>query len=67
MSVNIPTHYVQQYSTNVQLLLQQKGSRLRQAVMSGQHVGKQASPVDQFGKVEIPQEAFIAALKMDDD
>ncbi|MDB5421638.1 MAG: GTP-binding protein LepA C-terminus, partial [Brevundimonas sp.] len=21
----------------------------------------------QFGKVEIPQEAFIAALKMDDD
>lgn len=53
MSVNIPTHYVQQYSTNVQLLLQQKGSRLRQAVMSGQHVGKQASPVDQFGKVEM--------------
>lgn len=53
MSVNIPTHYVQQYSTNVQLLLQQKGSKLRSTVMSSTHVGKQASPVDQFGSVEM--------------
>lgn len=51
MSINIPTHYVQQYSTNVQLLLQQRGSKLRDTVMSGTHVGKQASPVDQFGAV----------------
>lgn len=53
MSVNIPTHFVQQYSTNIQLLLQQKGSKLRNAVMVGSHVGKQASPVDQIGKVEM--------------
>ena len=53
MSVNIPTHYVQQYSSNIQLLLQQKGSKLRNAVMTGSHVGKQASPVDQFGSVEM--------------
>ncbi len=53
MSVNLPTHYVQQYSTNVQLLLQQKGSKLRNAVTVGNYVGKQASPVDQFGKVEM--------------
>lgn len=53
MSVNIPNHYAIQYSTNIELLLQQKGSRLRQAVMSGSHVGKQASPVDKFGKVEM--------------
>lgn len=53
MSVNLPTHYVQQYSTNIQLLLQQKGSKLRNAVMTGSHVGKQASPVDQFGSVEM--------------
>ena len=53
MSVNIPTHYVQQYSSNIQLLLQQKGSKLRNAVMTGSHVGKQASPVDQFGAVEM--------------
>ena len=53
MSVNIPTHYVQQYSSNIQLLLQQKGSKLRQYVMSGSHVGKQASPVDQIGSIEM--------------
>ena len=53
MSVNLPTHYVQQYSTNIALLLQQKGSKLRNTVMSGAHVGKQASPVDQFGSVEM--------------
>lgn len=53
MSANIPTHYVQQYSTNISLLLQQKGSKLRNTVMNGSHVGKQASPVDQFGSVEM--------------
>ena len=51
MSVNIPTHYVQQYSTNVNLLLQQKGSKLRGAVTMGSYVGKQASPVDQIGSI----------------
>lgn len=53
MSVNLPTHFVQQYSTNIQLLLQQKGSKLRGTVTNGSHVGKQASPVDQFGAVEM--------------
>lgn len=52
MSVNIPTHYVQQFSTNVSLLLQQKGSKLRGAVTEGSYVGSQASPVDQIGAVE---------------
>lgn len=47
----IPLFYVQQYSSNIQLKLQQKGSRLSQAVMSGNHVGSQASPVDQFGAI----------------
>jgi len=51
MSINIPLHYVQQYSTNLQLLLQQKGSKLRDTVMSGSHIGKQASPVDQVGAI----------------
>lgn len=53
MSVNIPTHYVQQYSTNLDFLLQQKGSKLRGLVSSGSHVGKAASPVDQIGKIEM--------------
>lgn len=51
MSINLPTHYVQQYASYIDLLLQQKGSRLNDAVMTGSHVGKQASPVDQIGKV----------------
>lgn len=53
MSINLPTHYVQEFSTNISLLLQQKGSKLRNAVMTGSHTGKQASPVDQIGKVEM--------------
>ena len=53
MSVNLVNHYVQQYSTNIQLLLQQKGSKLRDCVTMGSYVGKQASPVDQIGKVEM--------------
>ena len=51
MSVNIPGHYVSQFSSNIQLKLQQAGSRLRGAVSTGSHVGDQASPVDQFGAV----------------
>lgn len=50
-SNNIVTLYVQQYSTNIQTLVQQKGSRLRGSVMSGSHIGNQASPVDQVGAV----------------
>lgn len=48
---NIPLFYVNQYSTNIQLKLQQEGSVLRTCVMSGTHVGQQASPVDQFGAI----------------
>lgn len=48
MSQFVTTHFVQQYTTNVQLLSQQKGSRFRASVMTGTHVGKQAAAVDQF-------------------
>lgn len=51
MSQQIPTHFVQQYTSNVQLLLQQKGSKLRGAVMSATQTGKQAVAVDQWGAV----------------
>ena len=47
----IPLFYVQQFSSNIQLKLQQKGSKLRGTVMEGHHVGSQASPVDQFGAI----------------
>jgi len=52
MGDSIVVSHVQEYSSNLQLLLQQKKSRLRQAVMEGSHVGKNASPVDQLGAVE---------------
>ncbi|MBP6748422.1 MAG: hypothetical protein KA144_02180 [Xanthomonadaceae bacterium] len=51
MSANIPTHYVSQFSTNLQLLLQQKGSKLRGTVTEGKYSGKAASPVDQVAAV----------------
>jgi hypothetical protein len=53
MSVNVPTHYVMQFGTNVGLLLQQKGSKLRGTTTEGSYVGKQGSPVDQIGSVEV--------------
>lgn len=53
MSVNLTTLFVQQFTSNVQLLLQQRGSKLRNAVTVGSHTGKQAAPVDQVGKVEM--------------
>lgn len=48
MSQFVTTHFVQQYTTNVQLLSQQKGSRLRNSVTLGQYKGKQGVPVEQF-------------------
>lgn len=52
MSINIPSHFNIQYATDVQLLLQQQGSLLRSRVSTGEHTGKQASPVDQMGATE---------------
>lgn len=53
MSVNVPTHFVKQFASNIELLLGQRGSRLRGAVMVGSHKGDAASPVDQYGLVEM--------------
>lgn len=44
-----------QFTTLLDLLLQQKMSRLRGRVRSGTHVGKQASPVQQIGVVQYKQ------------
>ncbi len=52
MSINIPDHFVQQYSSTVQLLLQQQGSMLAPFVTHGQYFGEDASPVNQIGKVK---------------
>lgn len=47
----LANHYISQFSTNLDLLLQQKKSRFKDAVITGMHKGKQASPVDQVGAI----------------
>lgn len=51
MSNEISTAFSREYTTKVQLKLQQRGSKLRAAVMEGSHTGKAAVPVEQIGKV----------------
>ena len=51
MSFEVTTAFVQQYSTNVGLLLQQRGSKLRDAVTMGSYTGKAAKAVEQIGAV----------------
>lgn len=49
MPDNITVASVQEYRSNVELLLQQEGSRLADKVTVGSHVGKAASVIEQFG------------------
>jgi hypothetical protein len=51
MSDQISTAFVQQYNTNVAHLLQQKGSKLRESVMTSSATGKAAKAVEQVGAV----------------
>jgi hypothetical protein len=51
MSFEVTTAFVQQYTTNVGLLLQQRGSKLRDAVTLGNYTGKAAKAVEQIGAV----------------
>lgn len=45
--------YTTQFSTNLELLLQQQGSQLRGRVREGMHVGKMASPINQIGALSL--------------
>ena len=51
MSFEVSTAFVQQYTTNVQLLLQQRGSKLRPTCTVGSYTGKAAKAVEQVGPV----------------
>lgn len=55
--------YTTQFSTNLEMLLQQQGSMLRNKVMEGFHVGKQASPINQIGAISLKQPAGRYAPK----
>ena len=62
--------FTTQFSTNMELLLQQKGSKLRGKVAEGFHVGRMASPINQVGAVSMkapvgrysPKQPVYAAL-----
>lgn len=51
MSFAVPVHFVQQYTQNVQLLLQQKGGKLLSTVSQGSYTGKGAKAVEQIASV----------------
>lgn len=53
MSENLSKLFTTQYSTILTLKLQQQTSKLRGRVMEGSHVGKQASPVQYAGAVQM--------------
>lgn len=53
MSENLPKLAVETFSTVLQLKLQQAQSMLRGRVMEGYHVGKQASPIDYIGAIQM--------------
>jgi hypothetical protein len=57
MSENIPLLFTTQFTTNLEMLLQQKGSKLRGKVREGFHVGKMASPVNQIGAIALQSPA----------
>lgn len=52
MSFQVPTHFVQAYSTNVEMLLQQRGGKLLATVTQGSYTGKGAKAVEQVGAVK---------------
>lgn len=67
MSENLQDLYVAQYSTNLELKLQQTGSKLRGRVNTGMHVGKMASPVQEMGAISLRAPAGRFAPKVRTD
>jgi len=63
MSENLYQLYTTQFSTNLELKLQQMGSKLRGKVREGFHVGKQASPINQIGAIQLTAPAGRFAPK----
>lgn len=55
MAFEIPEHFAESFTTNVELLLQRKGGALAPFVSQGSYVGESAQVVKQFGSVEFAQ------------
>lgn len=69
MSEDLFKLFTTQFSTNLELKLQQKGSKLRSKVVEGFHVGKQASPINQIAAVQLkaPAGRFAPMNRVDAD
>jgi hypothetical protein len=69
MSENLPKLFTEQFSSLLRLKLQQTSSKLRGRVMEGFHVGKQASPIQYIGNVQMkaPAGRFAAIGRQDVD
>lgn len=63
MSENLVNLFTQQFTTVLEMLLQQKGSKLRGKVSEGAYVGKMASPVNQIGAIQLTAPAGRFAPK----
>lgn len=63
MSENLSKLFTTQFSTNIELKLQQMGSKLRGRLREGTHVGKQASPINQVGAIQLKAPAGRFAPK----
>ena len=59
--------FTTQFSTNLELLLQQMGSLLRGKIREGFHVGKMASPINQIGAIssQAPAGRFAPLQRVD--
>ena len=60
--------FTTQFSTNLELLLQQMGSLLRGKIREGFHVGKMASPINQIGAItsQAPAGRFAPLQRVED-
>src|ERR1017187_5114589 len=63
MSEFIPAIFTTQFSSLLELKLQQMGSKLRGRVREAHHVGKQASPINQIGAITMKAPAGRFAPK----
>lgn len=69
MSENLVQLWTTQFTTLLELKLQQKGSKLRGRVREGMHVGKMASPINQMSAVQsrAPAGRFAPMARVDAD
>ena len=63
MSENLPNLFTTQFGTNLELKLQQMGSKLRGKTVEGFHVGKQAAPINQLTAIRAKRPAGRFAPK----